>query len=276
MKFDYMPLVADVLELIEEFGVEMHLIKDASDGYDPVTGEHSDPVPGARQAFTGIRMNITADYSEKIGAGNIQERDMLILLGPTVEPKLEDEVEVDNQTWQIANVFTEHPRRYCPALHATGAPMIEPPSKRNRINGPQLSTNTSLALGDQIRAVAEKTGDDLNTVHRILALKLFTSITYATPVDEGIARGSWHASTGSPSPAPKRVDKTGQSVVAEIKAITDGSSYNDVVYFTNRIPYIIPLEYGWSQKQAPEGMVRLNIARFRGLLSRTVAEVKSK
>ena len=39
-----------------------------------------------------------------------------------------------------------------------------------------------------------------------------------------------------------------------------------VVYLTNNVPYIQKLEYGYSTK-SPNGMVRINVARFEGLLN---------
>jgi hypothetical protein len=69
------------------------------------------------------------------------------------------------------------------------------------------------------------------------AAELFTAIVLATPVDTGRARSGWR-----------------------LKRIADQVSVKWRI--TNNVYYIIFLEYG-SSKQAPLGMVRVNLDRFR-------------
>ncbi len=149
--------------------------------------------------------------------------------------------------------------------------MIEPRTRRTV--GPQLSAdNRLLSLGDQIRAVAKKTGETLDQVHINVTLKLFNAIVYDTPVDTGAARGGWIPSIGAPVLAPNgRIDQDGGSVRAEIEAVVGSATTDDITFFSNNVEYIIPLEYGWS-RQSPEGMVRINVARFRRMLHEAVAE----
>lgn len=69
-----------------------------------------------------------------------------------------------------------------------------------------------------------------------LTARLFTAIVEATPVDTGQARASW------------RISKTQEGEIFKWRIV-------------NGVPYIIFLEYG-SSKQAPQGMVRINLDRF--------------
>jgi hypothetical protein len=42
-----------------------------------------------------------------------------------------------------------------------------------------------------------------------------------------------------------------------------------VVYLTNNVPYIQKLEYDAHSRQAPNGMVRISVALFEGVLNGT-------
>lgn len=74
----------------------------------------------------------------------------------------------------------------------------------------------------------------------------------------GRLRNSWYTTVGTPSDGQGRdPDKAAGGSLADLKNIGVGS----VTYMTNNLPYAIPIEYGHSIKQAPAGMVRINVAR---------------
>lgn len=89
----------------------------------------------------------------------------------------------------------------------------------------------------------------------------------------GRFRGNWHPSVGSPS------DKVLAGVRPE--AATLGALRSEIpskagslVYLANNLPYGERLEYdGWSS-QAPSGMVRVNLARIQGIVSKAVRKHK--
>lgn len=152
--------------------------------------------------------------------------------------------------------------------------MLEPPTRRTI--GPQLpASGTVLKLGDQLRDFAKLVGKRLDTVHREVSIKLFTAIVYDTPIDTGLARGSWHPTLGVPfMGGPTRVDKGGNVVANQIELTFKSATINEVSFLSNNVPYIVPLEYGWS-RQASEGMVRINVARFHRIVSEEVAAAKA-
>lgn len=92
--------------------------------------------------------------------------------------------------------------------------------------------------------------DSVRDVAVATAVSLHSRITLKTPVDTGRARANWFVAEGAPRIA------TTESVTAQKPPSLKGDS---VIYITNSLPYIVPLEYGHS-KQAPAGMVRLSIA----------------
>lgn len=99
--------------------------------------------------------------------------------------------------------------------------------------------------------------------------EFFSRILTDTPVDTGQARGGWHISIGEPDRSSAYIlDGEATEGLAKINAM--GPEHVGVVsWFTNSQDYIVELEYGKSG-QAPEGMVRVNIAAF-GQIVRDVA-----
>lgn len=100
----------------------------------------------------------------------------------------------------------------------------------------------------------------VDQTRRAAILELFRLVVMGTPVDTGRARGNWQVTLNAPAGATlERTDPNGGIVLAEVMANMGGLL--DVVYFSNNLPYIERLEYGWSQ-QAPEGMVRRHVAMW--------------
>jgi hypothetical protein len=92
-----------------------------------------------------------------------------------------------------------------------------------------------------------------------LAIQLHGKITANTPVDTGRARANWYLSDGSP-----RIETT-QATIPQVYSPGDITG-DSIIYITNSLPYIVPLEYGHS-KQAPMGMVRIAIAEIMASIS---------
>lgn len=105
-----------------------------------------------------------------------------------------------------------------------------------------------------------------------VALELLTRIVEKTPVDTGRARGNWQVAvnTGAGSADISRIDKSGEaeaslsqgtsvSIDAGYSALADLKPFSTIVIFNN-VEYIVALEHGHSQRQAPQGMVALSIA----------------
>lgn len=90
-----------------------------------------------------------------------------------------------------------------------------------------------------------------------IVFQLYQLITAGTPVDTGRARANWFVSEGAPR--TDTTESTTQQPPPSIKG-------NSVMFITNSLPYIVPLEYGHS-KQAPYGMVRKAIAEVQATLA---------
>ena len=128
-----------------------------------------------------------------------------------------------------------------------------------------------------VEAFCDKAKKNPEIVMRKVSMKLFSAIIMGSPVDTGRFRNNWFANFG-PTPSSEITAYTGKQGTAAIsrvsKVITEsrGLAWTELT-LTNNLPYAQRLEYGWSQ-QAPQGMVRTNVARFNTLLEEEAAKVR--
>lgn len=125
-----------------------------------------------------------------------------------------------------------------------------------------------------IQAFVTKAKKNPETVMRSVSLKLFSAIIKASPVDTGRFRGNWQTTGVTPATGLiAGVDPTGNKAMNSAATfITNAPGWNTFT-LTNNLPYAERLEYGWS-KQAPVGMVRVNIARFQQLINEEATKVR--
>ncbi len=76
-----------------------------------------------------------------------------------------------------------------------------------------------------------------------------------SPVDTGRFKSNWNSSLNAPDLTIDLQSGAGLTEVASKLKV------GDVFYFTNNLPYALALEFGHSN-QAPQGMVRLAVAKF--------------
>lgn len=83
----------------------------------------------------------------------------------------------------------------------------------------------------------------------------------------GTARGNWHVDLGrSKQRILKTKDKTGSKALGAGGTKIATAELGDTIYITNNLPYIEPLENGWSS-QAPTGMVKTTVAEFNRIVA---------
>ena len=125
-----------------------------------------------------------------------------------------------------------------------------------------------------IKNFVEKAKKNPETVARQVSFKLFSAIIKASPVDTGRFRMNWQtAGAVTPSGVIDGTDKGGAEATGNAASyIFAASDWNEFT-LTNNLPYAERLEYGWSN-QAPQGMVRVNVARFNTLLEEEAAKVR--
>lgn len=103
-------------------------------------------------------------------------------------------------------------------------------------------------------------------VVRKLGLDLASSVVLGSPVDTGRFRANWNIAFGAPDESTSQAtDKSGGQAINRVRAQLAGFNEPVDIYLTNSLPYAIPLEYG-SSKQAPQGMVRITVAKFQSFV----------
>ena len=129
-----------------------------------------------------------------------------------------------------------------------------------------------MSFASDIAKFAEKTGQKLDRAIVSACYQISEAIVMGTPVDTGRARGNWIPTVNNPSGVTLDVtDKGGTMALSKIGAVTLTAPGN-IYYLVNNLPYINRLEYGWS-KQAPIGMVRVNVENFQAALRKAVQDV---
>lgn len=125
-----------------------------------------------------------------------------------------------------------------------------------------------------IKNFVEKAKKNPETVARQVSFKLFSAVIKASPVDTGRFRMNWQtAGAVAPNGVIDGTDKGGAAAIGDAASyIFAASDWNEFT-LTNNLPYAERLEYGWSN-QAPQGMVRVNVARFNTLLEEEAAKVR--
>lgn len=128
-------------------------------------------------------------------------------------------------------------------------------------------------FASQLKKFRTKTMIDANEFRKGLNVELMSAVIMDTPVDTGALRGSWRTTVGAPSTdESERKDKTGEVAIQEARK--NQGEMNDTIYFVNKMPYAMDIEFGGSPKKAPEGMVRKNLARAQGMARAALARWK--
>jgi hypothetical protein len=126
-----------------------------------------------------------------------------------------------------------------------------------------------------IRRYVDGVKVDVDRQVRGITLALFKSVIVGTPVDTGRARGNWQTSIGAPEVGVvDRLDPSGAAAIGEVRKNMGGVGH--ITWLANNLPYIEKLEYGGYpegpntvggfSRQAPAGMVRINMARIDGII----------
>jgi len=112
-----------------------------------------------------------------------------------------------------------------------------------------------------LKKFGEQSEETFEKVFRKIALDIDSSVILGTPVDTGRARGNWFTTIGNPSSAVSAGGSAGKAM-GQLNAAVAQLKLGDTIWMANNLPYINRLENGWS-KQAPAGMVAINVARFK-------------
>lgn len=142
-------------------------------------------------------------------------------------------------------------------------------------------------FASDVAAFAKSFEDGAEQAIRGTTIRLFSAFVDTSPVKDGRFRGNWFATGKQPSTKlTTNTDKDGTTTKNNIESAILGIQDWSTFTATNNLPYSEVIEYGkygdgplttggYSNK-APEGVVRINILRFNGLLEEEAAKVLPK
>ena len=131
------------------------------------------------------------------------------------------------------------------------------------------------------------TGIKTSAAVKKIVIDIFSRVIMRTPVDTGRARSNWVVGLNSPSSTPSSSldtdagpvtqDGSGKSkaksrMIMKVKTANPENTKSYIL--TNNVVYAIRLEYGWSRRQAPSGMVRITLREFNRVVQRVASEIK--
>lgn len=123
-----------------------------------------------------------------------------------------------------------------------------------------------------LKGFKRKALENVERVRRESIIKLFDMVAVASPVDTGRFRGNWQCSVGTPNISTIESVRPLSQVQKEIQA--NLGELKDTVFLTNNLPYAEPLEYDGHSAQAPEGMVRVNAAKWPDIVKSVAKSIK--
>jgi hypothetical protein len=122
----------------------------------------------------------------------------------------------------------------------------------------------------ELAKFAEQAVEAVDASLREIIIEVGNSLIRMSPVDSGRFRGNWHLSIDVvESVTFNELDPQGKETIAAIAAAVSDFKAGQTAYLINNLPYAIPLEYGHST-QAPQGMVRVTLARFQAIVNEAV------
>lgn len=114
---------------------------------------------------------------------------------------------------------------------------------------------------------------DLVKVMRTSSVTLTEDVVIDTPLKDGTANSSWNPNRGEPVPGnDQRTDGARYPQRAKVEAVANSLQPGDVFSVANGAGHIRKLEYGYSA-QAPNGMLRRNLARWQSFVDGAVRGV---
>ena len=101
-------------------------------------------------------------------------------------------------------------------------------------------------------------------IYKEACIQMCEVIIDSTPFDTGALKGAWVTEENSPRfvHEPDRLDPYGVESKAEAREVFKSANVESDIYFTNGLDYADLMESGDGSKQAPEGMVSVNIRRW--------------
>lgn len=120
---------------------------------------------------------------------------------------------------------------------------------------------TAQEFNNDLKSWDQALQQEMNLVIRKVGLEMLQRVILKSPVDTGHFRHNWQLTVNNTTDTELAgEDKGGTATIArESPKLLGALPPGPLVYIQNPVPYAERLENGWSQRQAPQGMLRLTL-----------------
>ncbi len=128
----------------------------------------------------------------------------------------------------------------------------------------------TISFAEHLRANCDRRLKEIDSKLQRIAFNLFMDIVVATPIEKGELINNWfpHNGVDFSSEITTLLDKSGGGSKARIYSNMGQGTFlgkDGVMTLANNLDYAYKIEYeGWSRHKAPEGMVRISVAKTLG------------
>ena len=133
-----------------------------------------------------------------------------------------------------------------------------------------------MSFGNTFASFQNRFEDNNEEIVKAVSIKLFSAIILASPVDDGRFRSNWFPANAVPSNMLIDGELPAQITINNAARFVQTSQAMTFT-LTNNLPYAQTIEFGGYSdgpntiggfsKQAPQGVVRVNAARFERLIT---------
>ena len=105
------------------------------------------------------------------------------------------------------------------------------------------------------------------TFYKKVAFDVFAEVVRRTPVDNGTLRRNWICDVNRiPQETIDGTDPGGDAATNEAAKVINEAKLDETINIVNNLDYAEKIEYGGSRIKAPQGMVRVTVARWNQFL----------
>lgn len=118
-------------------------------------------------------------------------------------------------------------------------------------------------FGAEFDREAQRALFEVKNVRNDAIMQISENIILETPVDTGALRGSWRTQVGSPNAADIPIeDASGSIPLSENVSVINKLEMDQTAFLSNGLHYVEFIEFDGHSNQAPQGMVRKNLAAW--------------
>jgi hypothetical protein len=133
-----------------------------------------------------------------------------------------------------------------------------------------------MSFAGDLDKFGKKTKENFIKVKRAASLDLFAAVVMETPVDKGVLRANWFVNVGSPDRNETTdSDRGGQATISAIEQGLNAANEENDIFLNNNLPYAYAIEFDGISGKAPNGMVRVNAARWDSIVANNIKKVTS-